>query len=111
LPPDQVAEFVRDSELSLVRWCRHASIPIELSVHAAGEVSTKRIDRPVALSDALVEVRLSADDGQLSVVVGIVPTQMPYVGFFNHGLTLYETTEPLVGKVAVKIQDSRLQSR
>lgn len=108
LPAEEVAAFVRDSELSLVRWCRHASVPIELSVDALGEVTTKRIDTPLALTDALVEVRGTTDDGQLTAVVGIVTGRMPYVGFFNHGLTLYETDTPLVGTVAAKIQDPRL---
>ena len=108
LPADEVAAFVRDSELSLVRWCRHASVPIEFSVDALGEVTSKRIDTPLGLTDALVEVRGTSDDGQLTAVVGIVAGQMPYVGFFNHGLTLYETDKPLVGNVAAKIQDPRL---
>jgi len=108
LAPEQVAEFVRDSELSLLRWCRHASVPIEFTVHVLGEVATRRIDTPLALTDAIVEVRRTTDDGQLTAVVGIGTAQMPYVGFFNHGLTLYETTSPLVGNVAAKIQDARL---
>jgi molecular chaperone HtpG len=108
LPRDEVTAFVRDSQLSLVRWCRHASVPIELAVRVPGNTQTVRIDRPLAIEGALVEVRRNTDDDQLGVVVAITADASPYVGFFNHGLTLYETNQPLLGKLAVKIQDARL---
>ncbi len=102
----EVAAFVRDSHLSLVRWCRHASVPIEFAVRVPGDTSTVRIDRPLAIENALVEVRKNADD--LAVVAALTVDATPYVGFFNHGLMLYETNKPLLGNVAVKIQDARL---
>jgi molecular chaperone HtpG len=104
----EVAAFVRDSHLSLVRWCRHASVPIELAIRTPGETATRRIDRPLGIENALVEVRRTADDGQLMVVVALTADATAYTGFFNHGLMLYETNRPLIGSLAVKIQDARL---
>jgi molecular chaperone HtpG len=108
LPRNEVDAFVRDSKHSLVRWCRHASVPIELQVRVPGTIETVRIDRPLAIDGALVEVRRNTDDDQLGVTVAITREAAPYVGFFNHGLTLYETNKPLLGNIAVKIQDARL---
>jgi len=108
LPREEVAAFVRDSEVSLVRWCRHASVPIELAVRVPGDTSTRKIDRPLGIESALVEVRRTTDDGQLGVVAALTAHALPYVGFFNHGLTLCETQEPLFGRLSVKIQDARL---
>jgi len=104
--PDGVDEVVRASRYALDRWCRHAAVPIELTVALPGAApETVRIDRPLAIDDALVEVR--GGDAERTIVAAITGGP-PYVGFFNHGLTLFETSEPLCGPVSVKIQDSRL---
>jgi molecular chaperone HtpG len=107
---DKVDEFVRASQLALVRWCRHATVPIEFHGQlVSGEPVTGRIDRPLALDGALVQVHDATDGGQLTCVVGLVSSGTgPSTGFFNHGLTLHESSEPLIGRLAVKIQDSRL---
>jgi hypothetical protein len=108
---DRAVEFVRRSHASLVRWCRHAMVPIQLDAEVAGAgfKLTERIDRPLAIGGALVEVRGAADGGQLLVVVGVPRAgAAPYAGFFNHGLMLHETEEPLLGRLAIAIQDPRL---
>ncbi len=94
----EVDAFVRDSELSLVRWCRHAAVPIELAVRTPFETATRRIDRPLGIEGALVEVRRTTDDGQLTVVAAVIADATPYVGFFNHGLMLYETSQSMLGR-------------
>lgn len=108
MPLGDVLAFVRDSESALVRWCRHASVPIELAVRVPGDTRTRRIDRPLAFEHALVEVQRTADDGQLTVIVALTAASVPYVGFFNHGLMLSETNQPLHGSLSFKIQDARL---
>jgi anti-sigma regulatory factor (Ser/Thr protein kinase) len=106
---DGVEPFVRASVEALVRWCRHANVPIELTwVSPVGPAQTTRIDRPLALENAIVQVVDRSADGHLIAVVGVLPDLSPYTGFFNHGLMLYESAEPVVGRVAAKIQDSRL---
>ncbi|HSD90036.1 MAG TPA: ATP-binding protein, partial [Kofleriaceae bacterium] len=105
MKPQEVDKFAISTLDALTRWCRHATVPIELIENRADGKVTKRIDSPLGLASTLVEVKRVTDDGQLTVVVGL---GAPYVGFFNHGLMLHETTEPLVGPLSAKIQDSRL---
>jgi molecular chaperone HtpG len=107
---EEAHQFAHRSHDALVRWCRHASVPIELRTEIPGlePAYATRIDRPLGLDDAVVEVRGVSEDGQLQMIVGIARDAKPYGGFFNHGLMLYETTEPLLGKLAFKIQDPRL---
>lgn len=107
---DMVDEFVHASRDALVRWCRHATVPIEFHGQLlSGEAVSGRIDRPLALDGALVEVRDTIDDGKLTCVVGLVAAgTAPSTGFYNHGLMLHESDEPISGRLAVKIQDSRL---
>jgi molecular chaperone HtpG len=111
MPIEQAVAFVQRSRAALVRWCRHAMVPIQLDaeVVGAGFALSERIDRPLAIDGALVEVRGTADGEQLVAVVGIPPAGAPpYAGFFNHGLMLHEAEEPLLGRLAIKIQDPRL---
>lgn len=106
---DQVAGFIAASRAALERWCRHAQVPIHFTApNSTGDRETTRIDRPLDFPAALVQVIARSDDGALTVVAALVPGIIAYVGFFNHGLMLAETPEPLLGDVAVKIQDSRL---
>jgi molecular chaperone HtpG len=108
IPTEEAQQFSHRSHDSLVRWCRHATVPISLHVDVPGLKHEVRIDRPLALENAVVEVRATSQDKQLTAIVGIARDAKPYAGFFNHGLMLFETTEPLVGKLAFKIQDARL---
>ncbi len=111
MPVEQAVEFVRRSRDALVRWCRHAAVPIRLDAEVPGAslALSERIDRPLAIEGALLEVRGTADGEQLVAVVGVPPPGAPaYAGFFNHGLMLHETGEPLLGRLAIKIQDPRL---
>ncbi|HWO21475.1 MAG TPA: ATP-binding protein [Kofleriaceae bacterium] len=111
MPTERAAEFTQRTRHALVRWCRHATVPIRLEAVGpeAGIALAERIDRPLEIEDALASVRGTADGGQLVVVVGIRPAgALPYAGFFNHGLMLHEAEEPLLGRLAIKVQDPRL---
>ena len=111
MPIERAADFARRTQDALVRWCRHATVPIRLEAEVPGAslALAERIDRPLAIEGALASVRGTADGGQLVAVVGIrAAGAPPYAGFFNHGLMLHETEEPLLGKLAIKIQDPRL---
>ncbi len=102
-------ELVLECERAVSAWCRHALTPIVFHASSPSvEIGPKRIDCPLSLDDAIVSVTGSSKDGHLQAVVGIARDGQPYAGFFNHGLTLYETNEPLLGNLAFKIQDSRL---
>ncbi len=105
---DQVEDFVMATWGALYRWCRHATVMITLTAHGPGgkRILSERIDRPLALEKALASVARSTPDGSISAVVGL--TETPYSAFFNHGLLLYETKEPLVGNFSFVIQDASL---
>ncbi|CAN5746240.1 hypothetical protein BH11MYX3_BH11MYX3_25490 [soil metagenome] len=107
--PEWVQPFMEASVATLVRWCRHATVPIELTyVPQDAPVQTTRIDRPLGIANALVQVEGRSQDGELYAVVALTAELVPYTGYFNHGLMLYEASESLVGTVSAKIQDSRL---
>lgn len=105
--PGKVEDFALASWDALNRWCRHATVMITLE--AAGPNGSmllqERVDRPLRLDDALVSVQQTTRDG-LTAVVGL--TEDLYCAFFNHGLLLYETGEPLAGQFSFVIQDARL---
>lgn len=106
----EAGEFARRSLSALERWCRHATVPIHFTAELTEEKLSlaERIDRPLALEHALVEVRGATDDGKLVAVVGILEAgRRPVAGFYNHGLMLCEI-ESLLGRLSYKIQDPRL---
>jgi molecular chaperone HtpG len=101
--------FVTASRTALVRWCRHAMVPIHFVVRDAGTaVEEVRIDRPLALDHALVQIRAVSEDGQTTAVVGVTEDAAAYAGFFDHGLTLFEDLGSPIAGVAFKVQDARL---
>jgi hypothetical protein len=108
---EAAGELAWRSQEALERWCRHAAVPIHFSsvVPSQQLEGAVRIDRPLGLEGALVEVRGQSEDGKLTAVVGLLPAgEPPYAGFFNHGLMLHESREPLLGRLAVKLQDPLL---
>jgi len=106
----QLDQFVAASRQALERWCRHACVPIRLVVGRVGAPpsSDQRIDQPLGLDECLVQVRATSPDGQTTAVVGLGADARPYAGFFDHGLTLHEGDEPLIGRLRFKVQDRRL---
>jgi molecular chaperone HtpG len=107
VPTAEADGFIRRSETSLVRWCKHATTPIELTATVGGvELLRERIDRPLALDGALIQATGMSEDGAITAVVGVVKER--YAGFFNHGLTLYETVGVSTEAFSFKVQDSRL---
>lgn len=108
-PRDEIEEIENKTELALRRWCRHASVPITLTIRRGDMKKELRIDGPLGFGTGHLEVRKELDGGELIVVAGIPVKGQPYLGFFNHGLMLHETTTLVdLPKVQIKIQDSRL---
>jgi molecular chaperone HtpG len=120
---DHVAK-VRES---LLRWCRHARVPIWLSVtdYANPQGSSRgQLDIPLQVHAA---VSITEVDGEDSIVLGpglgaehLPPSAQtlpyenttPFAGFYNRGLTLFETSaEELPGlrSLRVKISSSSLK--
>ena len=110
LDADALDDFVTRSEATLRRWCRHAAIPIRFRAVQSGArrpLRDTRIDEPLGV-EGWVSVAATSEDGATRVVVGI-PKRAPYAGFFNQGLLLYETDEPLLGRLCFKVLDGRLE--
>ncbi len=114
------AAHVASTERALQRWCRHAEKPIELILLAGdgGEPRRVRIDAPLAVH-ASVSVRETIDGSTYVVGCAVGAEYLPIVyptaphlaetlhfaGFYNRGLTLYETgEEAFPGLAAVRFK-------
>ncbi len=109
LSPDAYDDFVKQSEAAVRRWCRHAEADIAF---AAGNADGTAPSEPVAVNepfavDAPYQVELE-EEGTV-IVAGISRVRPAPSGFYNRGLTLLETTEPLVPNVAIKIASRWLE--
>jgi hypothetical protein len=103
--------FASEAEFVLTYWCEHAQIPIYFesklsepvtsesaapsadpfaAFESDGLANTKRIDRPLGLSDAACVVDWEEDD--FHVVMGY--TASPQYGFYSGGLTLVSSDNP-----------------
>ncbi|MFO0762320.1 MAG: ATP-binding protein [Byssovorax sp.] len=107
---------------ALLRWCRHAERPIRLFVYDLGAEETSgeiRIDRPVGVFAPISVTRTIARKGGGEEIfsVGVSPGSAhldapapdaasaleradSFAGFYNRGLTLLETNEPLSADLA-----------
>lgn len=99
LPADASEAYVVGTTKALERWCRHAHLPLALWID--GGVTDMK--RPLDL-DAVVTHREDTKDE--TILVGLGPS---FAGFYNRGLTLYETTEwPGLRPHAFKVDSPRL---
>ncbi|HRI62802.1 MAG TPA: ATP-binding protein [Polyangium sp.] len=105
-------EHRRRLEISLSRWCRFAAVPIEFSSvdHDRNDPAAKRrIDLPLTVPSSLY-VQTNRDKERFVVgpslgtdrflTAGVAEDdpakgKQTFVGFYNRGLTLFETDEPL----------------
>lgn len=105
-------EFRLKIESALLRWCRYASAPIELVVvdhDRGGEPFVRRIDGELGVPSPLY-VQTNRDGEHIVVgpsvgaerFVAARPVaedpangRASFAGFYNRGLTLFETVEPL----------------
>ena len=115
-PDDFIAHFTV-GVAALEKWCRHARVPIEALVLDAGDPSaTKKhsIQEPFT-APGLVSVTWNEGEERIVASVGDDPSKPPaeptLLGYYNRGLTLFETTSPgradLEG-VRVKIDSPKL---
>jgi hypothetical protein len=80
------------AEVSLSRWCRHAHVPIVLN----GESVNQPLD-----VEALVKVTLEENGVRYVAGAGGGGT---FIGFYNRGLTLFETREVEEGLAGVRVK-------
>lgn len=124
-PAEDFEPFWQRVAASLHRWCRHAEVPIQLTVIDGGSRSpprTARADSPFDVR-AAISVRQRFDD--MEIVVGPVAGSgalpksgsledepLPFAGFYNRGLTLHEdgiALRPGLEHVRVKVNSPRLR--
>lgn len=84
-------EHATKAEASLVRWCRYAHLPILLN--------GKTINEPLDV-EALVKVTLEENGARYVVGAAGGGTR---IGFYNRGLTLFESTEAEEGLSGVRV--------
>lgn len=103
-------EHVTKAEHALRRWCRHARIPIELYVLDATSPTDPKpttINEPFALeADVFVEDEREG----FRILVGANAKNASFCGYYNRGLTLYETIqpEPYLTGICFKIESAKL---
>jgi molecular chaperone HtpG len=127
LSSEAFREHAARAETALVRWCRHARVPIHVTLtdySSPADSRRTRIDRPLSVF-AVTHVEEAGDDYEIVVGPALGSSQLPrpadlpeneaaerFAGFYNRGLTLYESTvevfEGLDG-ARFKISSSRLK--
>ena len=95
VPGAELGEFVKRSHAALRTWCRHATLPIHFHAECDADHADRRIDEPLGLPE--MQVTAAADEGDTRVVVGLPAEPTPFAGFYNRGLTLFETRQPFPG--------------
>lgn len=124
VPSEKLDTFWQDVTASLHRWCRHAELPIRFTLldGTSPQPRRARADQPFDVR-AVVSVRERFHDG-MEIVIGPIAgsAKLPpagtgedapacFAGFYNRGLTLHETTEPLkeeLSQVRFKVKSAAL---
>jgi len=123
----ELEQHVAKVREALVRWCRHARVPIWLSHTDYENPQTSfrtRVDAPLAIH---APVAISDLEGEDTIVLGpgdgadLLPlpndlpeheNRTPFLGLYNRGLTLYESSSerlPGLERMRVKISSPRLK--
>ncbi len=109
LSPGDYDAFVLRSKESLSRWCRHSDVDVVFSAGGPDGSSPPKptpVREPLTV-DAPFQVE-HVEDGTL-IIAGPSRAAPAVTGLYNRGLTLLETTEPLIPGVALKIVSRYLE--
>ncbi|WP_437608476.1 ATP-binding protein [Sorangium sp. So ce834] len=128
LSREAFVEHARRARAALRRWCRHAECEIALSIadhEGNARARVERVDAPLSVAapvsvtaveeDTTVVVGPSAGAQHLPPPAGGEPAAeqgQSFAGFYNRGLTLFETTDELFGGlsgVRFKVMSPHLQ--
>ncbi|MBX3232306.1 MAG: ATP-binding protein [Labilithrix sp.] len=91
MEPEVFAAHVEAAERALRRWCRHARVPIALTVTDGASPRAVAIDEPFD-APGLVAVRWEEGDERIVVAAG--GPEPCTATYFSRGLTLHETDAP-----------------
>ena len=78
---EDAERYVSLTIASLERWCRHAHVPIALSIDGARTVINRALELDALVSHSVI-------DGADRIVVGV---GVAFAGYYNRGLTLFES--------------------
>ncbi|WP_437483820.1 ATP-binding protein [Sorangium sp. So ce1014] len=128
LSREAFVEHARRAQAALRRWCRHARCEIALSIadhEGNARESVERIDTPLSVA---APVSVTAVEEETTFVVGpsagaqhlaqprggapAAEHGQSFAGFYNRGLTLFETTDELfsgLSGVRFKVMSPHLQ--
>lgn len=109
LTASEYEEFVVKSRESLSRWCKHSDADVVFAA-APPDGSAPPPGKPVREElrvDAPFQVE-HQEEGTL-IIAGPARVEPALTGMYNRGLTLLETTEPLIPGVALKIVSRYLE--
>ncbi len=130
LTSTEFGQYAANTHHALQRWCRHACIPINFTVSpAAGQDQSKarvaaRIDRPLDLRAAVTHsCQIDTEQYVLGPSAGAhhlwgsederyPEDELHFAGFYNRGLTLFETNSPPTERlegIRFKVMSSELQ--
>jgi molecular chaperone HtpG len=85
---DDFSEHVDRSRRALHKWCRHARVPI---LFASLESEPQAINEPLGIeADAVVH----SEEHGVRIFAGVSSALDSFAGYYNRGLTLFETTQP-----------------
>ncbi|MEW5742929.1 MAG: ATP-binding protein [Myxococcota bacterium] len=102
-------DFVAKSLAAVKKWCRYSEADVTFAAGAA-DGSAPPVATPVREEvsvDAPFQVEHREEGTHL--VAGPARTEPPWTGFYNRGLTLLETQEPLVPRVTVRVVSRYLE--
>jgi molecular chaperone HtpG len=109
LSPAEWADFVTRSREAIVRWVRHSEVDVVFAAGGADGAPPPPhvpVREPLAV-DAPFQVE-HVEDGT-HIIAGPARSDPAPTGLYNRGLTLLETTEPLVPGVALKVVSRYLE--
>lgn len=109
LAANAYCEFAERSREAVSRWCRHSEVDVTF---AAGTEDGSVPPRPAPVREPLTAeavFQVEERHEQALIVAGPALADAPQSGFYNRGLTLLETREPLVPGVSFKVISNRLE--
>jgi molecular chaperone HtpG len=109
MAPAEYREFAARSEEAVRRWCRHSTADVAFAAGAddGSPPPPQRAVREPLVADA--PFQLEAADERTRIVAGPARRDPPDVGFYNRGLTLFETREALVPGISFKVVSDLLE--
>lgn len=100
---DEARAFADATVEALSRWCPHVAVPLHVEVRGLGDDRTVRIDRPLSVEG---DARITQRFGAATFCLAASPHGR--AAFYNRGILLHETAEPLLAGVHLVVDSPEL---